>query len=174
MVTREERDSAVDEISYRMIDVLYSWMINERANLDGFIADPENHVDFNPYLVIDFDALSQRSVGLGNVADALLLVSQYKKGDESVTRTMHDIAIESVPVIIWKRLYDWMDKRANDMQKFLQDAQSNPPVPLDDYKQFVSFDTGKYLAELQMYISSRDGLAIVIQYAEEEGLGIGS
>jgi hypothetical protein len=168
MVDRETRDSAFDLVSHRMIDVLHDWMINERRNLDGFIAHPEGHAEYNPYLIFDTVALQSRSTMLGQIANGLVIISGHKQGDTNYTRAMHDYALDHIPIIILERLSDWMRKRANDMQKYLDSIQSNGvPVPIPDYGSLISFDSAKYGMELNMYKTSSDAILIVIEFAKQ-------
>jgi hypothetical protein len=164
MPTRSERDAAIDQVHYRLIDTLYDWIVREKRNLDGFIDHPEGHADYNKYLIVDFDALKNRSSQLDLIAQALYTISSYKKGNTNYTRAMHDYSLDNVPAVIWQRLYDWVNKRAEEMEQFLENAQNNPPVPINDYRGLVTFDADKYKAELAMYQSGRDGLAVVIAF----------
>ncbi len=168
MIEREERDAAADKIAVEMIDVLLSWMENEKRNLDGFIANPEEHVDYSPYLIIDTVQFQGRSDMLGAIAEGLKVVSRYKNGDSEVTRSMHDNAVDNIPSVIWERLYNWMVSRVEGMEAFLRKAiKGDTPVPVDDYQGLAGFDTEKYSAELQMYKDSVEGLGIVIQFIKQ-------
>ncbi|WP_124118417.1 hypothetical protein [Paenibacillus xylanexedens] len=168
MIEREERDEAAGKISVEMIDVLLSWMQNEKRNLDGFIANPVGHVDYNPYLIIDTAQLKGRSEMLGNIAHGLELISRFKNGDTDVTKSLHDNAIDTIPVVIWERLYNWMQNRVTSMETFLRKAsEGDTPVPTSDYQGLAGFDTEKYLAELQMYKDSVEGLGIVITFTKQ-------
>lgn len=169
-IDRVDRDAIFDTIHYRIIDVLESWMINEKGNLDGFIAHPEGHIDYSPYLILDFDSLRYRSGMLAQIAGGLNIISRYKKGDETVTRTMHDYAVDHIPNVIWKRLHDWTGKRSGDMQDFLTEKANSPPVPIDDYRSAASFNVEAYIQEMQMYVTATNALVTTMQFAIEEGL----
>jgi hypothetical protein len=168
MATRTERDAAADLISYRLIDTLHDWMTREKRNLDGFIAHPESHVDYNQYLTFNFDELIIRSAQLGQVGQMLYSISAYKQGDENFTRGMHDFAFDNIPNIIWNRLLSWSEKRESDMREFLEKAKTDPPTPIPEYKELVVFDAKKYEEELNMYKIGNEGLRVVIEYLTQE------
>jgi hypothetical protein len=165
MITLTDRDIAVERIDYRIIDVLHSWLSKEKDNLDSFIANPETHVNYNPYLIPDFNALKKRSYILGIVVHSLVIISGHKK-DGTYTRTQHDEAIEIVPVVLLKRLYDWMDKRLHDMNTMYSEYDGT--MPNKEYVGLVSFDSIKFLEELSMYQDSFSGLGILIKYKQEQ------
>lgn len=167
MLDKATRDAAMDRVSYEMTEVLESWMQNEKRNLDGFIASPEEHVDYNPFLIFDIAGLQSRSAMLGSLSKGLSIITGFKKGEPGITRSLHDNAVDHIPSVIWIRLYDWMVGRAESMEVFLRKATSSgSPVPLSDYQGLAGFDAVKYLDELNMYKTSIEGLAIVIEYAK--------
>jgi hypothetical protein len=170
VVTLSDREAAIGLIDYRLIDVLRSWMIHEKRNLDGYINEPQGHVDYNPYLVIDFNALQTRSNELEQIQQMLGNISAYKQGNPNITQAMSDFGFDNIPSIIWQRLYDWAAKRLEIRTKILEDAKQNPPVPLSDYSAYATFDADKYSNDLQLYTSGVAGLQIVIEYLQQQGL----
>lgn len=167
MITREERDLAADMINHRLIDTLQSWMDNEKSNLSGFINNPQGHVDFNEYLEFNIPSLRQRVGMLGAVSSYLSIISKFKNGEEGVTRSMHDNAVDSIPNIIWSRLYEWTRKRATDMYTAFEKAKNTPPVPLTDYRSAATLNEEKYLAEIEIFRVGAESLKVVIDFASQ-------
>jgi hypothetical protein len=167
-IDRDYRDEQFMLVSYRLIDTLQSWMINEKRNLEGFIENPQGHVDYSPYLIIDFTSLAQRAGLLGQIAAGLGVISYYKKGVDGVTKSMHDNALDHIPNVIWKRLRDWAAKRARDMEQFLVEQASAPPLPIEDYRSAATFNPELYGTEMMMYRDGVGALDIVMQYATED------
>lgn len=165
MITLTERDIAVDLIDYRLIDVLCDWITRERRNLDSYILNPEGHINHNPYIIPDLNALQQRSNVLGVVTHSLTIISGHKKG-ENYTRTQHDEAVEDIPYIILSRLDEWMEKRIYDMEKIYNEY--NLMAPNKEYIGLTTFNSVKFLEELAMYKDSLRGLEVLIEYKKQQ------
>jgi hypothetical protein len=163
MISKTDRDSAIDQVHHGFIEMLKDWMNNEKNNLDGFIANPAEHVNWTPYMVPDYNALQIRSAQLGQVALGLNVIALHKQG-LGPTRTQHDMALDQLPSVILKRLLDWMVVRYKEM--LLATTKQNM-APIKEYEGLFSFDLTKYQAELERYKLSIEGLTTVYSYALE-------
>lgn len=167
-VDTETRNAAADQIHHTLIDMLHGWVQNEKANLDGYIENPTLHAEYNPYLIINSEALLQRSGYLSVFAEYLYNASQYKQGNPDVTQSMRDMAFDDVPSIVWARLYDYVLKVEKQMQEVIDNA-SNPNVPISDYAGFATFNVERFMSELNIYRDGVTNLPVVIQFLQERG-----
>jgi hypothetical protein len=168
MVSKTEMLEALSRVHYRITEVLYDWTLKEGNNLEGFINNPSGHVDYNPYVVVDFSALTKRLEILRITANDLDIITRYKKGSPDVTKTMHDLAIERIPLQLTKRLEDWLLKRKTDMYDVVQSSGNTIQAPIDDYSSLFSFNYDKFMVEYNMYVEAYEGIVIINQYKLEQ------
>lgn len=171
MTTRTDYLAGADQIDYRIYGVLHKWIINEANNLEGFIDNPYEHVNYNPYIIFDFSALNNRLTMLRSVADYLNTIVQYKAGDPNYTEAMFQNALDNVPSVIFQRLQDWLNIRAVEMQKIIDNnGDPNNVSPLQDYVGMFTFDTNKFSTEYTLYTNAQSGCSLVISYKVEQGV----
>jgi hypothetical protein len=164
MISKTEMLEALNLVDYRITEVLHSWTKHEGNNLEGFINNPSGHVNYNPYIILDFSKLQTRLDMLRYVEKCLLTVTEYKKGNPDYTKSMYENAIDGVHVQLIDRLLDWLKTRFADMTAMSGNAQA----PLDDYKGMYTFNFEKFKEEYDMYANAIEGIAIVAQYKKEQ------
>jgi hypothetical protein len=168
MISKTEMLGAFEKVSHRITEVLYEWAQKEANNLEDFINNPTGHVNYNPYIVPDYSALEYRLSALRQAEKDLRTITDFKIGSPDVTRTQHDVAIENIPVQLTLRLEVWMNKRISDMKEVVNQGSSQSyNAPIDDYASLYTFNTSKFMDELNMYTSSQEGISVVNQYKNE-------
>lgn len=155
---------AFEKVSYRITDVLHDWVDKEGGNLQGFMDNPSGHVDYNPYMIVDFTALQYRLDLLRKTTEDLYLITEFKKGNPDITRSMHDTALDRIPVQLTMRLEQWLEKRKNDMEQIIQSSGNSVKPAIEDYSSLYSFNQSKFIAEYTMYANAYEGVAVVTQY----------
>lgn len=168
-IDRATRDAAASQIDYTLIDVLNEWLTNEKRNLDDFIANPQGHIEYNPYLILDTNGLTTRSSNLATYSQYLYNASQYRQGNPNITQAMNDLAFDNIPSMLWQRLYAWVAKHEKEMQQIMNNANS-PHVPINDYSAYATFDTTKFQNELTIYENGANNLPVIIEYLQQNGL----
>jgi hypothetical protein len=165
LVTRDEYLLAIDSVDADMLDSLNKWMVNEKGNLDSFIANPQGHIMYSPYLKPNFEILTMRSQQLAQVSAGLQLMMSYKLG-LGATRGQHDYALDLIPSIIWERLLKWLIERRTSMQNMA--SSQGAGLPLAEYAEFTTFDVDAFNAELTRYANGIAGLGVVVQFKKEQ------
>lgn len=166
-VTRTDMLNSFGSVSHVFIDVLNSWVQNEATNLQGFINYPEEHAEYSPYIIPDFDALQQRVSLLNQASQLLTVISLYKQG-MTITDSQYESAIDSLPLELWERLSAWMEQRKLEMDGFLSSSNRNQAIsPLSAYSDMFTFDEAKYTTEYEMYLESLSGIMPLIEYKIE-------
>lgn len=169
LLGREEMLLGMDRVDVRLIETLKVWLENESQNLQGFLENPEGHVNFNPYVNIHYTAFYDRVFGLEDIIKGLDIIIQYKHESDIVTRSMYELAVEQIPCIICKRLLDWMIKRKADMEGFFKNNSLDGDItPLPDYVGMFDFNEEAFMPEYTMYTEGVGGLEIVCQYKTEQ------
>lgn len=171
MTTRTEYLEGANKINYRITETLHSWIKNESSNIHDFINNPYEHVNYNPYILIDFSKLTDRLNMLEVIANDLMIITEYKKGnpDYSVT-SMYESALDEIDVQVFIRLQDWLVKRYNDMKTMINSGGNlHDLTPLSEYVGLVTFDQTKFTQEYTMYAYAIEGTNTVIQYKLENG-----
>lgn len=164
MIPRDEYLLALDKINNELIDVLIKWMINEKGNLDSFLANPVEHVLYNPFVIPDTVALQQRSELLTQVIANLSIISDYAKG--TTTKSQRDFAIEQIPHVILTRLLNWMEGRYDSFVKTT--GKENVGAPISEYGDLVKFNIEAYLLQMKIYSDAIDGVKTIVQYKKEQ------
>lgn len=167
MISKSEMFEASDRIHHRITSVLYDWAKREGNNLEGFINTPSEHVEYNPYVILDFTALTKRLSMLRYVEEQLNIVTKYKLSDPDVTRSMYEYAIETVPEILFKRLLDWMEKRKKDMEGVML-GEAGSMAPLKDYEGMFTFNSTKFMAEYAMYKEAVEATKVIVAYKKQQ------
>lgn len=170
MTTRTDYLAGAEQVDYRIYGVLQSWITNEANNLEGFINNPSEHVNYNKYIILDFTALNNRLTLLRNVADLLNTITQYKSGNPNYSESMFQSALDNIPSIIFQRLLEWLNTRSIEMQHIINsNGDPNSVSPLQDYVGMFTFDTAKFQAEYMMYINALSGVQLIVDYKIENG-----
>lgn len=167
MVDRTTYLNAIPLVDYTLIDILNTWIMNEKINLDHFIANPQGHVNYNPYMIINYTALNQRSAGLGQVSALLYEISQYKQGNPNYVGSQCDYAFDNIPAVIFQRLLDWLAGKANEMNAFIAQNQSSELAPINEYNGLFTFDINSYMNELTTFQNGVNGLTTIIEYKNQ-------
>ena len=171
MTNRTDYLAGAKQVDYRIYGVLQSWIANEANNLEAFIDNPSEHVNYNPYIVFDFTALTNRLALLRGVADYLNTMTQFKAGNQNFSESMFENALDNVPSIIFQRLETWLIQRTVGMQHIINsDGDPNNVSPLQDYVGMFTFDTNKFNIEYVMYTNALGGIRVVIEYKVEQGV----
>lgn len=157
-VTRTERDLAIDRVAPEFLAKLSEWVSNERDNLQDFVRNPQEHVMFSPFMIVDFDALRDRIGILGAVADNIDGVVAFKMGDPNTTRGTHDQCLDAIPHVAYDRLVEWLARN-------LQNMTENMDMPLSDYNSMVSFNVDMFMQEIAKYKDALEAVPIVREYA---------
>ncbi|MDP5273691.1 hypothetical protein [Chengkuizengella axinellae] len=160
----EQLNDAIDKISYLFIDTLKVWIDKEKKNLDSFLKSPEDHIDYNPYMIVDYESLSESSELMKEMSESLNIIAEYKKGNPNYIRTQHDVAFENIPYGILERLKEWIEKKIQDMEGFYDQPSS---FTMKEYNSFISLDENILGADLASYKDVYEGLDLVIQYKKE-------
>jgi hypothetical protein len=170
MTTRTDYLAGAEQVDYRIYGVLQNWITNEANNLEGFIDNPSEHVNYNPYIIFDYTALNNRLLLLRGVADYLNTMTQYKAGNPDYSESMFQNALDNIPVIIFQRLLDWLNTRSIEMQHIINsNGDPNNVSPLQDYVGMFTFDTNKFSAEYTMYTNALSGVQLIVDYKIEQG-----
>lgn len=171
MTTRTDYLAGAQQIDYRIYGVLQEWITNEANNLEGFIDNPSEHVNYSPYIVLDFTALNNRLTLLRGVADYMNTITQYKAGNPNFSESMFENALDSIPSIIFQRLLDWLNIRTVEMQHIINsNGDPNNISPLQDYVGMFTFDTNKFDYEYTMYMNALSGTQLIVSYKIEQGV----
>jgi len=165
MANRSERDMAIDKVAPEFIEKLVEWIANEKMNLDDFIANPQGHVMYNPYIDVDFDMLAMRSEMLNQVIGGLRVIIAFKNGNPDVTRAMHDLALDSMPYQVFDRLVEWIDRMHRSMT-------GNVDLPLKDYGELISFNRERYEEDMRKHVDALEGLRIVQEFGRETQMSV--
>lgn len=169
MISKTEMLEAMDAVSYKLTEVLLTWVANEGNNLESFISNPSGHVNYNQYAIMDYGKLTERLNMLRDVENGLFAITEYKKGNEEYTRSMYESYTESIEIQLAERLLDWMEKRYADMTNLIiSSGNAQEPAPVDDYAGMFSFNIDKYMEEYNMYKIAIEGMKIVIRYKKEQ------
>jgi hypothetical protein len=169
LTTRTDYLAGAQQIDYRIYGVLQSWITNEANNLEGFIDNPSEHVNYNKYIIFDYTALNNRLTLLRSVADYMNTITQYKAGNPNYSESMFENALDNIPSAIFQRLLDWLNTRTIEMQHIINsNGDPNNVSPLQDYVGMFTFDTNKFGAEYTMYTNSLDGVKTVVDYKVEQ------
>lgn len=162
--------AGADQMDANLISVLEGWIINETANLTDFIANPAEHVNYNPYIILDYTALNNRLSMLQQVSGALDVIVQYKKGNPNYDVSMYQTALDGIPSIIFGRLLEWMNLIYAQMTQIVQsNGDPNNISPLADYVGMFTFDTNKFMTDYDMYANTIAGCQAVVEYKTEQG-----
>lgn len=165
MTTRTEMLDASDYIHYKITEMLGSWVRNEGNNLEGFINNPTEHVNYNPYMIMDFEKLTGRLNMLRQIENDLIIITEYKKENTDYVRSMYETALDEVNVQLMQRLLDWLVKRHGDMKQLIQSNKSIDAMsPIHDYVGMYTFDQSKFLSEYTMYEKAIIGCQAIIDY----------
>jgi hypothetical protein len=165
MTTRTEMLEASDLIDYRITEVLYSWTKNEGNNLEGFINNPSEHVNYSPYMIMDFSKLTQRLNMLRGIESSLVVITEYKKNNPDYIRSMYEEALDNVNVQLMQRLLDWLIKRYGDMTEMIKSNKAVDSMsPIHDYIGMFTFNQPKFLSEYTMYAKAIEGCKVVVDY----------
>lgn len=170
MIDRITYVNAANAVDWTMINTLGGWLNNEKNNLDGYIANPQSHVDYDPYIIPDFTKLQQRSTMLGDAAGYANTIVQFKQGSPNVTEAMYELAVDNMPIVLFQRLQDWMMYRYALMQRDFAVMTASPTVPIKDYEGLVTFDAASYQTQIDLFNTCITNLAIVIEYKAENNL----
>lgn len=158
-------------VDARITAVLQGWIEKESNNLEAFMDNPSEHVNYNPYMIFDFSKLNDRLTMLRVVEGYLSTITLYKQGDSNTTESMYQNALDSVPSIIWKRLLDWLNQRYTEMTNLIADnGDPNNISPLHDYIGMFTFDQNKFMEEYTMYGNSLTGVNTIVNYKVEQGV----
>jgi hypothetical protein len=142
--------------------------VNEGNNLQGFIDNPSEHVNYNPYLIMDFTKLTGRLSMLRDIENGLKIITEYKKGSENYTRSMYESALDGIPVQLIERLYHWLQKRYADMSALISSASKvDESLPLNDYVGMYTFNQVAFMQEFGMYKQAIQGCEVLVQYKLE-------
>jgi hypothetical protein len=164
MISKTERDSAMDMVSTKFIKNLLSWVSKERSNLDSYIVDPLSHVDYNPYAIVNIGGLEMRSGFLLSTEEDLNIIVSYREG-AGATKTQHDTSLDDIYSVFLERLLSWMELQK---QKMLDMASQRELLrSSNEYTSLYSFDEEKFYVDLKELDDSINGIKIVIQYAKE-------
>lgn len=169
MTTRTDYLTGASQVDYRIYGVLQNWINNEANNLEGFINNPSEHVNYNKYVIFDFSALNNRLATLRGVADYLNTITQYKAGNPNFTESMYENALDSIPSIIFQRLLEWLNIRTIEMERIINsNGDPNNVSPLQDYVGMFTFDTNKFGAEYTMFTNALSGTQLIVSYKVEQ------
>jgi hypothetical protein len=168
-VSRTEMLEHMDLVAPDITFVLYGWVKNEGNNLQGFIDNPSGHVNYNPYVIMDFTKLQQRLAMLRTVEECLNVITEYKRGNLDYTRSMYESAVDGTHVQLVERLLDWLKKRYQDMTQFIASSgNAQGTAQIDDYAGMFTFNAQKFMAEYTMYKKAIVGCEVVVQYKNEQ------
>jgi hypothetical protein len=164
MTTRTEMLEASDRVHYRITEVLYNWTNQEGNNLESFIDNPVEHVNYNPFVIFDYGKLSERLNMLREVERNLFIVTEYKKGNPDYTRSMYESGLDGTDVTLIERLLAWLEKRYKDMTEMT----TGDTAPINDYAGMYKFNAGKFMEEYTMYAQAISGCKVVVDYKREQ------
>lgn len=171
MTTRTDYLSGADLVDYRIMAVLQEWIEKEAVNLQSFINSPTEHVNYNPYMIFDFDKLNARLTMIQKCASDLNVIVQYKQGNPDYSQSMNESALDEIGSIIFQRLLDWLQKRYVDMANLIQqNGDPNNVSPLHDYVGMFTFDHEKFMTEFTMYENAINGVTTIVNYKVEQGV----
>lgn len=171
MTTRTDYLAGADQIDYRIMDVLNGWITNEASNLDAFINNPVEHVNYNPYVIFDFTKLNERLTMLNAVIGNLNTIIQYKQANPNFTQSMYENSLDQIGTIIFERLLGWLVYRQGEMARLIsENGDPNNISPLHDYVGMFTFDQTKFQQEYQMYVTSLSGCQVVVDYKVEQDI----
>lgn len=169
MISKTEMLENADKISYKLTEVLLTWVRNEGNNLQSFIENPSGHVNYNQYVILDYSKLMERLKMLRDAEEALYIVTQYKEGNTDYTRSMYEACIDGVDIQLMDRLLTWMEKRYSDMTELIvSSGNAQEPAPIDDYSGMFSFNIRMFSEEYEMYRLAIEGARVIVKFKEEQ------
>lgn len=171
MTTRTEYLAGADQIDVSIYEILYDWISKEANNLQAFIDNPAEHVNYNEYMIFDFSKLNERLTMLNQDVSYLDTVIQYKQGNPNFDQSMYEYALDQVGSIIFGRLLGWLAYTYEAMGKIISDnGDPNNVSPLSDYVGMFTFDSTKFINVYTIYENAVQGCQAVVDYKIENGL----
>jgi hypothetical protein len=166
MITKEERNLALDKVHPSFFTVLKSWLINERDNLQSFLNNPTTHVEFNPFAIFDTVKLQGRIDELQNNMIHLSTIESYKQDSSSITEVQLDYALDNLSHAFIKRAKDWIEQKHKGYLDLVnQNKVVNPPN--SEYDGVVQVDINKIEYQIAKFGTSLEGLETIHTYLVE-------
>lgn len=171
MTTRTEYLAGADQIDVSIYEILYDWISKEANNLQAFIDNPAEHVNYNEYMIFDFSKLNDRLTMLNQDVSYMNTIIQYKQGNTSFDSSMYEYALDQIGSIIFNRLLGWLAYTHDSMDKVINDnGDTNNASPLSDYIGMFTFDSTKFMNEYTVIGNAVQGCQAVVDYKVENGL----
>lgn len=166
MITKEERNLALDKIHPSFFTVLKSWLTNERENLQSFINKPTTHVEYNPFAIIDTEKLQLRIEELHVNMTHLATIESYMANRESVTEVQIDYALDGLSHVFVHRALDWI-KMKRDGYISLVDKNTVISPPNGEYNDLIQIDFSKIEYQILKFSLASEGLEVIHTYLVE-------
>jgi hypothetical protein len=171
VTTRTEYLAGADQMDVNLVMTLQGWIHNEAINLSHFIADPVNHVNYNEYVIFDFDKLNVRLSMLQTVDANLDAIVKFKQQDPNTSQSMYESSLDAIPSIIFGRLLDWVSFKYVQLMKIIEEnGDPNNISPIQDYVGMFTFNQAKFMQDFNMFVNTMQGCQAVVNYKVEMGV----